>query len=201
MYIWIKFLFFEREFTIMYRKIIFITINILPINSFTKVTLLIFIASIAFLLTFFLRPFLFNELNKIEFYSLLSAIIILFSGALYICDISDELKAFSFATIILVNMVFCLSWLYSLFRIVFQANTGKLQKIFPKCTYFIIACIMSLQKTKKSINLFSYLEKMRSNFRSFRLSLTKNFEIETDEENTHMERSTKIFNWLTRTQK
>ena len=186
----------------MYRKIIFIEINILPINPFTKVTLLILIALIAIHLTFFLRPFIFDEVGKIELSSLLSAIITLFSGALYICDIGDELKIINFATIILVNTSFCVIWLSSLLRIVFQTNIDKLQRIFPRCTYFIIACILSLLETKKSINVVSYVKNMRKNFQRFRRSLRKRFEIKTSgKSNQDQSKLAKISQWRMLSQK
>ena len=172
----------------MYRKIIFIGINLFPINNFAKVTLLLLIALIASLMMFFLRPFIFNELNKIECYSLLSAIITLFSGALYRCDVSDELKAISFTTIILVNTLFCVRWLMSLLGIVFQTNMDKLRRIFPRFTYFIMACFLSLKTTKKSFKVVSYMKNMRMNYSRFKVSVKTSFESK-NKNNSDMELS------------
>ena len=171
----LKFLFF-REFFIMYRKIIFIAINLLPISSFTKVTLLILLASFAFLVTFLYQPFTFQKLNVIEFYSLLSAIITLYSGALYISDVNDTLKALSFLTILMVNLAFCFTWLLSLTSIVFSSNIKKLQNLFPQCTYRLIACIMSFQTTKKNVNLVKYFRDVTANYSSHRRSIIKKYE-------------------------
>jgi len=160
----------------MYRKIIFIAINLLSINSFTKVTILLLFAAFSFVLSIFCQPFNFKELNKIEEYSLSSAIITLFSGALYICDVSDDLKALTFAIIILVNIAFCISWLVSLLNVVFQAQLGRFQKYFPNFTYSLVALLLTLEKTKKTFNLCSYFKDVKKNFGKIRTTLVNTYE-------------------------
>ena len=160
----------------MYRKIIFISINLLPINSFTKVTLLIFLASFAFFVTLVYKPFTFQNLNVMEFYSLLSAIITLYSGALYISDVNDNLKAISFLTLIFVNLAFCITWFISLISIVFHSNIKKMQNLFPQCTYRLIACIMSFQNTKKNVNVVRYFREVSVNYSCYRRNILKTYE-------------------------
>ena len=134
----------------MYRKIIFIAINLLSISSFVKVTVLLIIAAFAFITSFFCEPFNYKELNKIENYSLLSAMATLFAGALYVSDINDTLKALSFVFIIMVNVIFSLNWFFSIINVVFHAHIKKFQEYFPNLTYSIVAGILTLEKTKKT---------------------------------------------------
>ena len=160
----------------MYRKIIFISINLLTLTSFAKVTILLMIAGLAFVLTYFAQPFNYRELNKIEEYSLLSAMATLFSGALYVCDVNDILKAISFSAIILVNIAFIITWFFSLTNVVFQSHLGKLQEYFPKFTYSIVACIIALEKTKKSLNICHYFKEAKQNFSKIRTDIITTYE-------------------------
>lgn len=168
----------------MYRKIIFIAINLLTLTSFAKVALLLIFAALNFIMTFFCRPFMVKELNQIEEYSLLSAMITLFSGAFYVCDVTDYLKAISFIAIILVNFAFCFSWLLSLINMAFQAHMGKLQEHFPGCTYSIVAFLITLDKTQKSINLCKYFKEVKKNYGNIRTIIINTYETSIDDSYT-----------------
>lgn len=162
----------------MYRKIIFIVINLLNINSLTKVTLLLFISTLVFLITYFTRPFVFAPLNQIELYSLMSAIITLFAGALYISDVNDYLKAISFMVILLVNFAFVLTWLFSLLNIVFETNFNKMKEKCPALAYKLMAFLKTLQKTKRSWNFFKYVKRMRKTYHTEKEEIIKEIEVE-----------------------
>ena len=163
----------------MYRKIIFIAINLLSISPFTKVTILLFIAGYSFLTSYFCEPFTYKELNKIENYSLLSAMATLFAGGLYICDIADFLKAISFAFIIMVNIAFSLSWFWSVLNAVFSSYLSKFQQHFPNFTYFIVAGISTIEITKITFNICYYIREFKKNFSNIRKDLIRTYE--TDE--------------------
>lgn len=160
----------------MYRKIIFIAINLLSISPFTKVTILLFIAGCSFITSYYCEPFIYKELNKIENYSLSSAMVTLFAGGLYICDIGDFLKALSFALIILVNIAFSLSWFWSVLNAVFSSNLKKFQQHFPNLTYFIVAGISTMEKTKKTFNICYYIREFKKNFTDIRKNLITTYE-------------------------
>ena len=160
----------------MYRKIIFIAIDLLSISSFTKVSILLFFASYAFIVSYFCEPFSYKELNKIENYSLLSAIATLFAGALYICDINDSLKAMSFVSIILVNIAFSLSWFWSILNAVLNSNLSRFKHYFPNLAYFIVAGIFTLEKTKRRLNICNYIREFKKNFRKIRKNLINTYE-------------------------
>ena len=160
----------------MYRKIIFIAINLFTLTSFAKVTILLMIAGFAYLLTVFGQPFNYKELNKMEEYSLLSAMATLFSGALYVCDVNDTLKAISFAAIILINIAFIITWFASLMNIAFQAHLGKLQHYFPSCTYSVVAFLIALEQTKKTLNICKYFQEVRKNYAKIKINIVTTYE-------------------------
>lgn len=155
---------------------IFIAVNLLPINSFTKVSLLLFFAAFSYIITYFSHPFVFDELNDIELNSLMSAMITLFSGALYLCDVGDYIKALSFSAIIFVNSCFSLGWAFHLFNGVFDANFAKLQKIFPYFTHKLFACILSFQITEQSWNLRMYLKNFQKNYNEAKKEIIQTYE-------------------------
>lgn len=139
-------------------------------------SLLLFFAAFSYILTHFSHPFVFSILNDIECYSLMSAIITLFSGALYLCNVSDYIKAISFSAIVLVNLCFALCWALNLFSIVFETNLTKLQQIFPFFTYALVAFIMTFQKTERSWNIFVYLSNIKKNYIRIRKEIIETYE-------------------------
>ena len=95
----------------------------------------------------------------------------LFAGALYVCDIDNNLKAISFVFIVIVNVIFSLNWLLSIINVVFHAHIKKFQEYFPNLTYSIVAGILTLEKTKKTLNCFHYFREVKKNFRKIRTSI------------------------------
>ena len=112
----------NREFVIMYRKILVLSINLLPISLLSKTVCLIILSAIFTVMTFFARPFLLKQMNFLEFYSNLSALITIYSGALYISDISDAFKAITFICILIVNILFGILWITSFLQIIFHVH-------------------------------------------------------------------------------
>lgn len=112
----------KREFVIMYRKIIILSLNLLSVSLLSKTIFLIIVSAVFTLLTFFARPFLLKQMNFLEFYSNLSALITIYSGALYISDVSDSFKAITFICILIVNILFGVLWIKSFLQIVFHIH-------------------------------------------------------------------------------
>lgn len=106
----------------MYRKILVLSINLLSVSLLTKTVLLIVLSAIFTLLTFFARPFLLKSMNFLEFYSNLSALITIYSGALYISDVNDTFKAVTFVCIVIVNLLFGILWITSFLQIIFHVH-------------------------------------------------------------------------------
>ena len=148
----------------------------LSLTLFSKVTCLICVLAISFVMTFLCKPFNYLELNKIEHYSLLSAMVILFSGAFYVCDIKEEFKIIPFFLIIFVNIIFCFNWLLSFTSILFHANLNKLQAYFPNYTYSIVALIMAIQQTEMTFNLIRFFKIIKQKFKIIRSNLINIYE-------------------------
>ncbi len=110
-----------REFLIMYRKIIFIAIDLFSFGSLKKATILLFISGTNFGLVFYFHPFVFRELNVIECYSSFCVITAIFFGAMYLCnEVGDNIKLISFVIIVLINIFFLLNCVYFLLTITFK---------------------------------------------------------------------------------
>ena len=105
----------------MYRKIIFIAIDLFSIGSLLKATILLFISSANFGLVFYFHPFVFRELNMIECYSSFCVITAIFFGAMYLCnEVGDKIKLMSFVIIVLLNFCFLVNCVYFLLTITFK---------------------------------------------------------------------------------
>lgn len=154
----------------MYRKIIFISINLFTEKSmFSKAVVLLFFSFLSLLLTFRSKPFLLREMNYLELYSNISASLTIFSGALFLTDINDYLKAFSFTIIILVNGIFALTWLTSMTRLVFHVHHQKLERICPCFLVRMHALRASLVHTKFQRGSFVYLKKVLTNYSEYKM--------------------------------
>ena len=68
----------------------------------------------SFLVTFYARPFILRKMNILELYSNLSAALTIYSGALYVMEVGDWLKALCFVNVVLINGVFAYIWLSSM---------------------------------------------------------------------------------------
>ena len=152
-YFKIKFNFIKREFFIMYRKIIFIFISIIPyISDEQKAIYLIFFSLTSLYLTLFIIPFQLRELNILEAYSNLTAFVTIFAGSLYILDINDYVKVGIFVFLVVVNSMFVVKWISSVFEIIITTYHDKLVKI---CGSFIY------NAAKKILNRTSYKSETR----------------------------------------
>lgn len=164
----------------MYRKILFISINLFQeMELFSKTTILIFFSFCSFLITFYARPFLLKEMNLLEFYSNLSACLTLFSGAVYITNTNEFIKGLSFVNVIIVNTFFGYIWIISTIKIIFHVHFQKLENHFPKLAIFILAMTESFEKVNFTFNLFIYFKNLKRNFLIHKSTLLK---ISSDEE-------------------
>ena len=110
----------------MYRKIMFIAIDLFSINSLLKATILLFISGINFGLVFYFHPFVFRELNVIECYSSFCVITAIFFGSIYLCnDVGDKIKSMSFVIIVFINVCFLVNCVYFLLTFTFKRKWVK----------------------------------------------------------------------------
>lgn len=138
----------------MYRKIIFISINLFQeMDLIGKTTILIFFSFISLLITFHERPFLLRRMNILEFYSNLSASLTLFLATIYISNKNEFLNGMCFILVALVNLNFGYQWLSAVINIVVLTHGPYLQKHFPNLIAYYFAVQNSLInfsfKTKK----------------------------------------------------
>ena len=120
------------------------------------------------------------KLNVLEFYSLLSTILTLFSGALFVCEIGNNLKAICFLTIVLVNCIFCLNWFCSILNLAFFNNLETLQKKFPKFTSKFLSLLENMGEIIQRFNVVRYLKRMmmvknRNNIKKKMKNFTQDF--------------------------
>ena len=112
----------------MYRKIIYISFNLFEdMDLMVKICLLMCISFASFLLHYKTKPFLFKEMNSLEFYSTLSASLILFSGSLYITNANEIVNTFSFILMIIFNIYFGCIWIKS----IIIANFQLIERFLP----------------------------------------------------------------------
>lgn len=164
----------------MYRKILFISVNLFEnITIFTKATIMLSFSFLSFIITYYTRPFILRKMNILELYSNLSSALTIFSGALYILDVGDWLKAFCFVNVIIINGVFSYVWLSSMMNIVFHAHFETCEKYFPKMALKIFAFRETFSRIKFSFNLFLYCSSLKDLY-TFILNELKN----TKDENT-----------------
>lgn len=146
----------------MYRKILFISVNLLEnLSIFNKATLMLSFSFVSFLITYYSRPFLLKKMNVLELYSNLSSALTIYAGALYIMDVGDWLKAICFATVVLLNCIFSYFWISSMISIIFHAHFETREKFFPKITLKIFALIEALSRLKFSLNLCFYCSSLK----------------------------------------
>jgi hypothetical protein len=157
-----KKLIFPREFFIMYRKIFFISVNLLEnIAIFGKATITLCFSFITFLMTYYARPFIFRKMNILEFYSNQSTVLTIFSGALYVADVNEWQKAICFMTVLIVNGFFALHWFSSLLDIIFDAHFETFEKYFPNLAIKTFALKQSLSRINFSLNLYLYFTSLK----------------------------------------
>lgn len=160
----------------MYRKILFISINILQgLAIFGKTLILICFSFLSFLITYKTKPFLKKEMNMMEHYSNLSAFLTLVSGAFYVLEINDVIKALSFANVIIVNTCFGCIWFKSISTIAFEKYISKIEKCQPIIAITIRSLKQSLDKVRFSFNLIAYLKSLAKYYFEMKSILLKEF--------------------------
>lgn len=137
----------------MYRKILFISLNMmkdLALN--TKAIILLFFCLISLLITFFSTPFLTRELNNLEVFSNLSALIIIFSGCLYLNGDSEFLRTSSYLIIFFVNIAFTLLWASSILKLLLDTYEKILVKRSPRLFFFLQQIVLLFKKKYNTKN-------------------------------------------------
>ena len=123
----------------MYRKILFIAIDLFSIGPILKATILLFISSSNFGLVFYFSPFVFHELNVIEFYSSFCVIITIFFGAVYLCnDVGEKIKLISFGIILSINAYFLFNCVYFLLTITFKRKWERFSMVLVIFFFFFL---------------------------------------------------------------
>ena len=146
----------------MYRKIIFISVNLFEsISIFSKATLMLSFSFLSFLITFYTRPFILRKMNILELYSNLSSALTIFSGALYIMDVGEWLKAFCFMNVIIINGIFAYVWLSSMMNIVFDAHFETCAKYLPNLSMKFFALRETFSRIQFTFNLFFYFKSLK----------------------------------------
>ena len=118
----------------MFRKTIFITVSIFKMGLFAKAVILISFSFVSFFLVMVCRPFILHELNTLEFQANISAIITLYSGTLYMNDISKEFKAILFFLIVMTNITFFINFFMNTLYLFLTMHFERIHKF---CPYFI----------------------------------------------------------------
>lgn len=145
------------EILIMYRKIFTIFISVMPENFMqSKGYIILFLNSFAAYLQKLKSPFIDNELNNLELKANYTSTLTIFFGLFYLAGISDQEKAACFIGILIVNIIFLLSWLKFLFYVSFKTLSGNwiIKKICPSFPRKILAIIKGFKNYIKKIFKF-----------------------------------------------
>jgi Na+/melibiose symporter-like transporter len=141
----------------MYRKILFIAVNLIGgLGLQTKAVILLFLCLFSMLITFFATPFLTKELNYLEVFSNISALILLYSGCLYLNQDNDIFKSILYITIFFVNIAFTLFWASSILNLILDTYENALLKKFPSI-YLMLRKMIGFIK-RSSMNIKEYSE-------------------------------------------
>lgn len=142
---------------------------------FGKTLILICFSFLSFLITYKARPFLKKKMNMLEYYSNLSAFLTLVSGAFYVLETNDVIKALSFANVIVVNTCFGYIWFKSISSIVFKNYISKIEKNHPKIAIIIRSLKQSLEEVHFSFNLIAYLKHLTTYYSEIKSIFSKEF--------------------------
>ena len=146
----------------MYRKIIFISVNLFQeMSLIEKTSILMFFSFSSFLLTFHEKPFLLKKINIIELYSNLSASLTLLLGAIYISNKNEIINAMSFFFVVLVNICFGYLWLTTIIKIMIISHLPKIKKCFPKLALYCLAVYNYLRNYTLQRNLKNSSKKIK----------------------------------------
>lgn len=111
----------NRDFVIMLRKITFIFLaNIWIIDLRSRSLLLILINFVYSNLIQQKMPFVSFSLNTLEYFSNISALIVLFGGIVYYNENDSNMKAIFFLFIFFFNLLFCSFWLTNFTKLIFR---------------------------------------------------------------------------------
>lgn len=131
----------------MYRKILFISLNLFQdVSINTKAIILLFFSLFSLLITFSSSPFLTRELNYLEVFSNISALLIIFSGCIYLNGDSILMKSTSYLMIFAINFIFSLFWIISILNIFLEAYESVLKERFPKFYFSLLKLIDFVKK-------------------------------------------------------
>lgn len=142
--------FYDREFIIMYRKLIFLLFAVIPsISKLQKNIFLLFISFISVYLTSKIIPFKNKDLNILEVELNITVFISLFSACFFLLDLNEFYQAIALILILFVNILFVVRWVYSFLQIIIYTYQEKMLK-YCKC---LINFIISFKKSMEILQL------------------------------------------------
>lgn len=100
------------EFVIMFRKMLTLSVTLMPETiKFCKGALVLFITTFSLLLHMEKKPFYDLRLNNVEYKAILVSTITIFVGLFYLEDVDENLKILFFSIILIVNLSFLVEWI------------------------------------------------------------------------------------------
>ena len=167
-----------REFLIIFRKIIFIDLQIPNIKIEQKAHFLLFFTMFWSYFSSKNKPFIDEKLNKIDNYSNLSSCVILFCGCLYLFDVNSFMKPLLYFTIILINAIFLAIFAKNCIFIVFILAAKKKAGFGSKIPNFCQNLLFSFEKIKFTIWIPYYFREIYRDFKKTKKRIKSNFNIE-----------------------
>lgn len=120
---------FYWEFFTMFRKLLMICASIFLKNMRITVQGLVifFLIFIGFLFQDKLKPYKYDQLNKMETWSILASAITIYIGMMFVGEVSEEWTQFLVSVLIITNLLFMIYWAYY----AFGYYVGKCYLKFP----------------------------------------------------------------------
>lgn len=123
---------------------------------YQKSLFLMSICTISSVLNYWRKPYNLPLLNQIEQYSNNAALVTIFSGCLYILDISEVTKEFIFFILLAYNLRFLTAWLLTFLNIYFIVYGRKMIKYCPKFMKFLAVIHKRVNPTKLMYTINKY---------------------------------------------
>ena len=153
----------------MYRKITIICFLLIStLENKQKTVYLLFFCTLSYFITFQNQPFMVKRLNVLEEEANLSVLCTIFSGSLYILEISDIVKAVSFVCILIINVRFLIIWFLPVFNIYMMVYGKKIFRYCPRFVNFVALLQKTSNMTKiNALYLVNFSKNLMENSKAF----------------------------------
>ena len=144
-----------REFVIIYKKILLITVCFLQFyNAKLQSLILLMVSGLYLLITHSKQPFLTKDQNDLENSSNISSFLIVLVYNLLIVDIQQSFKVILIICLFFFSCIFFLIWIASTFDIIFMAHLTFFRVKIPRFYKFYVGTklFLSLYSSKKSFS-------------------------------------------------